>query len=374
MTERFTIDVPQSVLDDLQDRLARSRWPDAVAEDWDRGTEVGYLRALVDHWRNDYDWRAAEARLNAQEHFTTTVDGVGLHYLTAGGQQPGAMPLLLLHGWPDSFLRFEKLLPLLTEADEPFQVVVPSIPGYGFSQRPTHPGTNSARIADLLVDLMTELGFDRFGVHGGDVGSGIGEQLALRHSRRLVGLHLTDVPWWHVSAVDRATLSLAEQEYLDRGMAWSKSEGAYALQHSTKPQTLSYSLNDSPMGLAAWFVEKFRSWSDCKGDISSRFTFDELLTNLTLYWVTETPGSAARLYYENAQLWRDHSTGPVEVPTGVAIFPYDIVPAPREFAERWFNLQRWTKMPRGGHFAALEEPDLLAGDLRAFFHPLRTTT
>jgi pimeloyl-ACP methyl ester carboxylesterase len=372
MPEPFTIHVPQSVLDDLHERLVRTRWPDAVAGDWDRGTEPGYLKALIGHWRDGYDWRATERRLNALDHFTTTVDGVGLHYLTAGRDVPESMPLLLLHGWPDSFLRFEKVLPLLTADEGSFQLVVPSIPGYGFSQRPTEAGTDAPRIADLFAGLMRELGFDRFGVHGGDIGSGIAEQLAIRHPDRLIGLHLTDVPWWHVFAVDRDDLSAAEQSYLDEGTAWSQSEGAYALQQSTKPQTLAYSLNDSPVGLAAWFVEKFRAWSDCDGDISSRFTFDELLTNLTLYWVTETAGSAARLYYENAHADRGGRTTPPAVPTGVAVFPRDIVPAPREFAERWFDLRRWTEMPRGGHFAALEEPGLLADDLRAFFRPLRS--
>lgn len=372
MTETFRIDVPQPVLDDLRDRLVRTRWPDAVSADWDRGTELGYLRGLVEYWQDGYDWRRAEARLNQLDHFRTEVEGVGLHHVRVPARAPDALPLLLLHGWPDSFLRFEKLLLLLGAADDPFELVIPSIPGYGFSDRPTTAGTDPRRIADLMAGLMSELGFDRFGVHGGDIGSGIGEQLAHRHPERLVGLHLTDVPYWHLFAVAADTLSPPEQDYLERGMQWSQREGAYALLQGTKPQTLAYALNDSPAGLAAWFIEKFRSWSDCDGDLSTRFTADELLTNLTVYWVTETAGSAARLYYETMRAGGGTGTARAEVPTGVAIFPHDIVPAPRAFGERWFDVRRWIEMPRGGHFAALEEPDLLAHDLVEFFRPLRT--
>lgn len=214
---------------------------------------------------------------------------------------------------------------------------------------------------------MTGLGFERFGYHGGDLGSGIGEQLALRHPDRLTGLHLTDVPYWHLFDVDQSTLSEAERDYLQRGQQWSQQEGAYAMLQATKPQTLAYALNDSPTGLAGWFLEKFQAWSDCGGDVFSRFTPDRLAANLTLYWVTETAGSAARFYFESLTADLSGFTARPEVPTAVAIFPHDIVPAPRAFAERWFDLRRWTEMPRGGHFAAWEEPELLAEDLRTFF-------
>jgi pimeloyl-ACP methyl ester carboxylesterase len=366
VAESFRIDVPEPVLDDLRERLGRTRWPDAVADDWDRGTAPGALRELVEHWRDGFDWPAAQARLNALDHRRARVDGFGLHFVRAG--TPGAQPLLLLHGWPDSFLRFEALLPLLSDA---FDLVVPSIPGYGFSDRPTGPGVGPDRIADLFAGLMTDLGLERFGVHGGDLGSGIGEQLAHRHGERLVGLHLTDVPWWHLFAVDPATLSEPERDFLERGTRWSREEGAYALLQSTRPQTLAYALNDSPAGLAGWFLEKFRAWSDCGGDVFSRFSPDLLATNLTIYWVTETAGSAARLYYDTMTADRGDAKGRVEVPTAVASFPKDLVPAPREFAERWFDVRRWTEMPRGGHFAAWEEPRLLADDLRAFFGGLQ---
>ena len=363
----FTLAVPQDVLDDLQERLARTRFPDAVTDDWDRGTAPGALRELVGHWRTGFDWRAAEARINALSHHRTTVDGVGLHHVRAG--TPGRPPLLLVHGWPDSFLRFSDLVPLL--ADD-FDLVVPSIPGYGLSDRPTRPGTDSARVADRFAGLMGTLGHARFAYHGGDLGSGIGEQLAMRHPDRLTALHLTDVPYWHLFVGDSATLSPAEQDYRRRGEQWSQQEGAYAHQQGTKPQSLAPALNDSPAGLAAWFLEKFRAWSDCGGDVWSRFTPDQLLTNLTLYWVTETAGSAAGFYRETMAALgrRGEPTDWVTVPTAVAIFPADIVPAPREFAERWFDLRRWTEMPRGGHFAAWEEPGLLADDIRAFVLPL----
>jgi pimeloyl-ACP methyl ester carboxylesterase len=363
--EPFRITVPQPVLDDLHRRLTDVRWPDAIADDWDRGTRPAALRTLVGYWRDEFDWRAEEARLNQLEQYRVEIDGIGLHVVRAG--RPGGTPLLLLHGWPDSYLRFLRLLPLLADR---FDLVVPSIPGFGFTDRPTVPGMHPGRIAELLAGLMTELGFDRFAVHGGDVGGGVAEQVAATFGDRVLGLHLTDVPYWHLFAVDPATLSEPEQQYRQRGMTWSQAEGAYATLQRTKPQTLAYALNDSPVGLAAWFLEKFRAWSDCGDDVFGRFPPSWLATNLTLYWATGTAGSAARLYYDTAHFEPAGGTGRVEVPTGVAIFPKDTVPAPREFGERWFNVRRWTEMPRGGHFAAWEEPDLLAGDLHAFFDSL----
>jgi pimeloyl-ACP methyl ester carboxylesterase len=360
--ERFRIEVPQPVLDDLRRRLAAARWPDAVADDWARGTQPSALRRLVEHWHDDFDWRAVERRLNGLDQYRVPVEGIGLHVVRAG--RPGATPLLLLHGWPDSFLRFLRLVPAL--ADE-FDLVVPSIPGFGFSDRGTAAGLDPSRIAGLFAAMMTELGFDRFGVHAGDVGGAIAELIAARFPERVLGLHLTDVPYWHLFASDPSTFSDAERDYLRRGLAWSQDEGAYADLQRTRPQTLAYALNDSPVGLAAWFLEKFRAWSDCGGDVFSRFDPDWLATNLTVYWVTQTAGSAARHYYQAARLDRTGLPDRVVVPTAVAIFPEDTVPAPREFAERWFDLRRWTRMPRGGHFAAWEEPALLAEDLIAFF-------
>lgn len=357
----YRIDVAQTTLDDLDDRLARTRWPVQVAgTGWDRGTDLDYLRSLVEHWRDGYDWRAQEAELNRLPHVRFDLDGLGVHAVHQRSETADATPLLLLHGWPDSFLRYAKVLPLLTD----LHLVVPSVPGYGFSDRPIEPGWSSGRIADTMAELMTRLGYERFAVSGGDIGSGIAEQLARRHLERLTGLHLTDVPYWHLFTVDPSTLSEPEQAYLQAGQGWQMSEGAYALMQSTRPMTAAYGLTDSPVGLAAWIVEKLRAWSDCDGDISRRFTPDEVLTNVMLYWVTGTIGSSFGVYVEEDE--PDDGPERVEVPTSVSIFPADIVPAPREFGERFFTVERWRELPRGGHFTAMEEPELFADEIRAF--------
>jgi microsomal epoxide hydrolase len=378
----FTIRVEQRVLDDLQQRLAQTRWPSAVdGAGWNYGIDLGYLKQLVAYWRDEYDWRAQEAALNRLAHFRVTVgDDVGIHVVHERGRGPDPLPIVLTHGWPDSFARMRKLIPLLTDpaahggdASDAFDVVVPSLPGYAFSDIPTTPGT-SARTADWWAALMTALGYRRFGAAGGDIGSLVSQQLGQRHDARVLGLHLTDVPWttFYFFRGERSTLSKAEQSYFARGERWARSEGAYAAIQSTHPHSLACGLNDSPAGLAAWIVDKFYRWSDCGGDLESRFTKDELLTNVMLYWVTGTIGASFLPYYEPA-----HGQVPADVnkrvgvPTGFAIFPKDLVTAPREWAERFFNVQRWYEMPRGGHFAALEEPQLLADEIRAFFRRLR---
>jgi pimeloyl-ACP methyl ester carboxylesterase len=376
----FKVSVTQDTLDDLRGRLARTRFPDEVSEaGWDYGANLAYMRELVDYWRDGFDWRTQEEAINRLDHFRAEVDGFGIHFIHEHGKGPDPMPLVLTHGWPDSFFRFHKLVPMLTDparyggdpADS-FDVVVPSLPGYGFSERPTERGFTGERTADLFAKLMSEeLGYRRFGAHGGDVGSGVTEKLASAHADSLIGIHLTDVPYWHLFTIPHEGLSEAERGYLEAGRRWQMEEGAYALIQSTKPQTPAYALNDSPAGLAAWIVEKFRSWSDCDGDVERRFTKDELLANAMIYWVTETINSSFRVYYETQHNPPEHSGEHIRVPTGVAIFPKDLVPAPREFAERFFEVQRWTEMPRGGHFAAMEEPELLVEDVRAFFRPLR---
>lgn len=376
----YTVQVAQETLDDLRARLPHTRWPDQVrGADWDYGTNLAYLKELVTYWREGFDWRAQEQAINRFAHFRATVDGFGLHFIHERGTGENPLPILLTHGWPDSFLRMVKIIPLLTDpaahggnADDAFDVVVPSLPGYGFSDRPTEKGFSQRRIADLFATLMTdELGYDRFAAHGGDWGGSVTEQLAFNHAASLVGIHLTEVPYNHLFTIQEDDLSEAERHYLAAGRQWQMAEGAYGMIQGTKPQTLAYGLNDSPAGLAAWIVEKFRAWSDCDGDVEKRFTKDELLTNITLYWATETINAANRLYYEALHNPPKTSGTHTDVPTGVAIFPKDIIPAPRTFAERFFNIQRWTEMPRGGHFAALEEPELLAADIRAFFRPLR---
>ncbi len=376
----FRIEVPQAVIDDLRDRLTRTRWTDEVEDaGWDYGTNLGYLKELTDYWRDEFDWRAREAELNRFAQFRTEIDGFGLHFVHERGRGPDPMPILLAHGWPDSFYRFHKVIEMLADpashggdpADS-FDVVVPSLPGYGFSDRPTERGMTGQRVAGLFNELMTgALGYERFAAHGGDIGSGLTEMLARRHAASLVGIHLTDVPYTHIFMMTPDDLSEAEREYLAAGQQWLMQEGAYAMEQSTKPQTLAYGLNDSPAGLAAWIVEKFRAWSDCDGDVERSFTRDELLTNITIYWATETIKSSFLPYFEGQDDQSEDSGSRVEVPTGVAIFPKDIVPAPRDYGERIFDVRRWTEMPRGGHFAAMEEPELLVEDIRAFFRGLR---
>ncbi|HZS10433.1 MAG TPA: epoxide hydrolase [Blastocatellia bacterium] len=377
----FQIKVRQETLDDLRARLAQTRWVDALeGAGWDGGTDITYLKELCAYWQNEFDWRGQEEYLNSFNHFRAEVDGFGIHFILERGRRENSLPLLLTHGWPDSFIRFHKIIPMLTDpanhggsAEDSFDVVVPSIPGYGFSDRPKAKGMETQRIANLFAGLMTgELGCKKFAAHGGDWGSGITEQLALNHADSVVGIHLTDVPYHHLFTVQSKYLSEAERKYLAAGRKWQMEEGAYAMIQGTRPQTLACGLNDSPAGLAAWIIEKFRAWSDCGGDVESRFTKDELLTNLTIYWATETIHSSVRLYYEAMRNPPPNAAERVTVPTGVAIPPKDIVPAPREFAERFYNLRHWTELPRGGHFAALEEPELLVEDIRAFFRPLRS--
>lgn len=377
----FRVEIPQSDLDDLRERLARTRWTDEVeGAGWDYGTNLGYLKELVDYWQNGFDWREQEEKLNEFSHFRAEIDGLGVHFVHERGKGPDPMPIILTHGWPDSFYRFHKVIPMLTDpasyggdpADS-FDVVVPSVPGFGFSDRPGERGLGSTRTAELFVKLMRDaLGYGRFAAHGGDVGSGVTESMAGAHPESLAGIHLTDIPYWHLFTVSPDELSEVEKDYLEKGYQWSTTEGAYAMLQSTKPQTPAYALNDSPAGLAAWIVEKFRAWSDCDGDVEQRYTKDELLTNVTIYWATETIGSSFRMYYEPSDDWNAEAGR--GVPTGVAIFPKDIVPAPREFGERFFDVQRWTEMPRGGHFAAMEEPELLAEDIWEFFRRYRVST
>lgn len=350
--------VPEEVLVDLRARLENTRWPVVVdGQGWSRGTDLDYLRRLVDYWRTDFDWRAQESALSSLSHEWLSVSGLSLHQVHERAADPNALAIVLLHGWPDSFLRYTKVLPLL----EAFHRVVPSLPGFGFSERPTGPGWTPTKMADTIAELMTANGYDRFIVSGGDVGSSVAEQLARRHPDRLVALHLTDVPYWHLFSVDQADLTEAERAYLAAGQSWQMSEGAYALIQSTRPTTAAMGLADSPAGLAAWIVEKLRSWSDCGGQLERRFSRDEILTWVTLYWVTNTIGSSFIPYVE----FERGEDSEVAVPTGVTIFPKDLVPAPREFAEQFFNVVRWTELPTGGHFTAWEEPEAFARELTA---------
>ena len=373
----FTIEVADDVLADLRRRLTATRWPDEVDDaGWDYGTNLTYLKGLVAYWRDGFDWRAQEATLNQYAQYRANVDGVGVHFVHERGRGPHPLPLIITHGWPSSFAQMLKIVPLLTDPAryggdpaDAFDVVVPSLPGFGFSDRPRERGMNGQRIAALWARLMADtLGYRRFAAAGGDLGSPVTRRLALAHPDLVVGMHLTDVGY---PTADRPDFSAAERRYLDAVRDWSAHEGAYMMLQSIKPQTLAYGLTDSPVGLAAWIVEKFRAWSDCAGDVERRFSKDELLTTIMIYWVTETINSSVRLYYENRGIPPLAPEQRINVPAGVAIFPKDLALPPREWAERSLRVERWTEMPRGGHFAAMEEPALLVEDLRAFFRPLR---
>ena len=385
MLEPFEIAVSDTILEDLALRLRVARLPPNAANDWDAGMSPTYLRELITYWRDRFEWRSQEALLNRFQHYRGEVDGTRIHFIHERGQGPSPLPLILTHGYPDSFFRFYKLIPLLTDPAahggdpiDAFDVVVPSLPGYGFSE-PREGNGGVFGFGDLWQKLVTEeLGYSRFGAHGGDWGSIITEQLARSHASSVVGIHLTDVPFWHIFQTP-SDLTQDEQKFLERNKRWQKEGGAYAMIQGTRPRTAAVGLTDSPAGLAAWIVEKFQEWSDCGDDIESSYSKDELLTNVMLYWATETIGSSFQPYHdvmnagavrwikEKAKDWLGSST----TPAGFALFPKDISSPPREWAERFFNVQRWTEMPRGGHFAALEDPQHLAEDICEFFRPLR---
>jgi pimeloyl-ACP methyl ester carboxylesterase len=387
MIHPFTITIDQTTISDLKQRLANTRWPAQIDNDeWEIGTNETYLQGLCAYWQNDFDWKQQEAYLNSFPQFKTTIDGSDIQFIHQKGEGTQSIPLLLTHGWPDSFVRFLKLIPLLTKADErglSFDVVVPSVPGHGFSPLRAEGGVNNKTIASLFADLMTkELGYTKFIAHGGDAGSEITEQLALYHPDSLRGIHLTDIPYHHISAAAEDKLTSAEKKYKEKVTQWQQTEGAYNALQSTKPQTIAYGLNDSPAGLAGWIVEKFQAWSDCDGDVESCFTKDELLTNITIYWVTQTVYSSAMRYHETMKDMMQEMFNPLTklnpfdktgtktgVITGIAQFKTDLLP-PKDFAEKFFTIRQWNKLPRGGHFAAMEQPDLLVNDIRQFVHDI----
>jgi len=377
----FEITIPQKALDDLHQRLVQTSFPDEiVGSGWSYGSNLGYIKELVRYWRTEFDWRRREEWLNSFAHFRTTIDGIGIHFLHERGKGPMPMPLVLTNGWPSSFVELLKIVPQLADPAlyggdpaDAFDVIVPSLPGFGFSDRPAEPGMTTDRMASIWSKLMSEvLNYSRFGAHGTDLGGGVTSALGRFYSQQVIGIHL-DFPSLILEVPD---LSEKEQAYMAGFGRWFGEEGGYAHVQQTRPQTLAYGLTDSPVGLAAWIVEKFRAWTDCGGEVEQRFSKDELLTNISLYWFTQTINSSMRLYYENAHAPR-MSLRPgerVEVPAAVALWGHRENPLQspsQEFAERAYNVQRWIKMPRGGHFPAMEEPELLVEDIRAFFRPLR---
>jgi pimeloyl-ACP methyl ester carboxylesterase len=370
------LDVPDEELDDLRARLRGTRWsrPWPVGG-WAPGTNAEELRRLVEHWASGYDWRAQEAAINALPSWMGGIDGSPLHYLRFDGESPDALPIVLTHGWPSTFLELVELARRLAtpsqyggDPDDAFTVVVPSLPGFALS--PQQPSLFQARPThEIWHRLMhDELGFERYGAHGADLGAGITSRLAEAHPEALVGIHLLAVA--DPVDYDPADVTDEEQAYLDEVASWIGDEGGYEHQQQTRPLTLSYGLSDSPVGLLAWILEKYRAWSDSHGDLSTRFSDDFILTQASLYWFTNTISTSFRPYYE----YRQGLTKPVrrvDVPTAVAVFPADLTRPPRSWAERTYAVTRYTRMPRGGHFAAHEEPELLAADLQEFFRPLR---
>ena len=377
----FRISVPTTVLDDLRRRLANVRLPDEPdREPWSSGTSVAYMAGLIEYWRDDFDWPAQEARLNSFRQFTVPLAGIEVHFIHELGKGPDPMPLLLCHGWPGSVLEFHKVLPMLTDparfgADpaDAFTVIAPSLPGYAFSFKPGQKRFSVEEIADVFVALMTNvLGYERFGAQGGDWGSFIASRLGYAFPERMIGVHLNFLAVRRDAAVLTGTTP-EEKIFRDQLSFFLKEETGYQSIQGTRPTTLAFALTDSPAGLAAWLVEKFRAWTDCDGNPENALTRDEMLTNIMLYWVTGAIGSSFWPYYARLHGgWPVPERATVDVPTGYAEFPKEILRPPRSVAERMYtNIQRWTVMPKGGHFAALEQPERLVEDIRAFFRPLR---
>ena len=376
----FRLHVADSAIDDLRERLARTRFPDqAPGEPWAYGADLAYLKELVDYWQSGFDWRAQEERLNAFAQFKVALHGIDLHYLHVEGRGPNPYPLLLLHGWPGSVFEFLDIIPRLTDPArfggdprDAFTVIAPSLPGYGLSFAPGQPRFGCEAMADCLADLMTGvLGFEKFAAQGGDWGGFVASRLGAVHADKLIGIHL------NLLAVRRDPDMLAsptpeEKRFLGELAGWLKEETGYQWIQGTRPQTLAFGLSDSPAGLAAWIVEKFRAWSDCGGDIESVFTKDQLLADIGLYWFTGAIGSSFWPYYARMHGPWPVPEGGVRAPMGYAAFPREIVRPPRSVAERTYtDIRRWTEMPAGGHFAAMEQPEALAREVVEFFRPLR---
>ncbi len=360
------VHVEQSVLEDLRRRLRATRWPEpAPGPAWSQGTDLAYLRALTSYWLDGFDWRAQETRLNAYDHFLADVNGVTVHFVH---QRTGKPPLILTHGWPSTFA---EMLPLVDRLADQFDVVVPSLPGYAYSSRPAQVGVDRFYVARLWHELMQGLGYERYGAHGGDFGAGVATCMALTDPARMVGIHLSTPEMSPYVGPGSAPLTPSERAYLDHVGRWDETERGYSAVQSTRPQTLGYGLTDSPVGLAAWLVDKWRAWSDSHGDLDTHIGRDALLTTITLYWVTNSITSSMRDYFDNR--WHTRVIGlddRVLTPTAMAVFANEFVPEgepPRELFERLYDIRRWTVFPRGGHFAASEEPDLLASDIRAHF-------
>ena len=377
----FTISIPEADIVDLKARLARSRLPDELpGTGWSYGTHTSYLSELLDYWEHNFDWREQEVRLNRFDQFVTDIDGLDIHFIHQRSPHPNATPLLITHGWPGSIVEFHKIIEPLTrpelhggEVSDAFHVVAPSLPGFAFSEKPSTSGYNPEKMAHILAALMQRLGYEQYGAQGGDWGGIINRILSARYPDNVLGLHsnfvLANPP---ADADVRAATPAEDLSRREQRQAFMANETAYQQIQGSKPQTLGVGLNDSPAGLAAWIVEKFHGWSDLpSGNPEEKFTKDEMLTNISVYWFTQSITSSSRIYYENRAVPMSEPVGFVTVPTAGAIFPKEIYLTPRLWAEQSYNIVRWTEMPQGGHFAALEEPELLLADIRAFFRQLQ---
>jgi pimeloyl-ACP methyl ester carboxylesterase len=372
----FRIDVPDEVLADLHERLRRTRWPEAeTVDDWSQGIPLDYVRDLCRYWTDGYDWRRSEARLNAFAQFRTTIDELGIHFVHVRSPQPDALPLIITHGWPGSIVEFHKVIgPLADPAAhggdpaDAFHVVCPSLPGYGFSDKPLRQGWGVDRIARAWAELMGRLGYRRYGAQGGDWGAAVTTSLGHQDAEHLAGIHF-NMPVALPDPASMGDLDEAEQAALAALAHYDRWDSGYSKQQSTRPQTLGYGLVDSPAGQCAWIVEKFWSWTDCDGDPLNVLSRDELLDNVMLYWLSATGASSGRLYWES---FRHFDREPVAVPTGCSIFPKEIIRSSRRWVEQRFSdLRYWNDLDKGGHFAAFEQPEVFVDELRAFFRLVR---
>lgn len=371
MITPFKVNIRENVLTDLKDRLANTRWPDEISDSgWNYGTNRSYLKELASYWQHTFDWRKTEAKINAYPNFFAEINGYKVHFIHVKGKGKRSIPLIITHGWPGSFLEMYQMIPLLTDNNDlSFDLVIPSVIGFGFSDKATRPGCDSSFVAELWHQLMLQLGYSRYGAQGGDIGAGVSTWLALKHPESLLGLHLNYIPSSYQPYLQPGEpLSEEVKKFQQFASTWEAKEGAYASVHSTKPITLAYGLNDSPVGLCAWILEKFNSWSDHQRNIENSFTKDELLANITLYWITQSIHSSMRIYLENSKnplVFREKDF--VKGPVGFAQFPKELPTPPRSYIEKGYNIRQWTSMPSGGHFAAAEEPQLLANDIISFF-------
>jgi pimeloyl-ACP methyl ester carboxylesterase len=376
--DTFDIRVDDAILDDLRARLGRTRFPDQIeGTTWEGGIPIAYLRELVEYWLDAYDWRIHEARLNQFPNYHTRIDGQSIHFIHQRSPHPDALPLLITHGWPGSIVEFLDIIPRLTDppayggrAEDAFHVIAPSLPGYGFSEPPRTRGWDVRRTALAFVELMGRLGYDRYIAQGGDWGAQVTSRIAALDPGPCAAIHL-NMP---IGARPEQAGPLSEEEQADLADMgrFQREESGYANEQGTKPQTVGVALNDSPAGLLAWIVEKFRAWSDCGGDPETCFTRDQLITNVMLYWITQTATSSARLYWETNQTGVLKEPLPfITVPTGVARYPKEVLRWPRSWVEAQYNVTHWAVMPRGGHFAAMEQPELFSADLSNFSRAFR---